>query len=414
MAKKMGILVGGGPAPGINGVISAATIEACNNGLEVIGFFEGFRHLMEGSIGHTTDLDIRKVSRIHFQGGSILLTSRANPTTKPEYLDNVLRTLRHHEVQYLLTIGGDDTAYSASQVVARANGALALAHVPKTIDNDLPLPPSIPTFGFQTARHFGVQIVQNLMADAQTAAPRWYVVVAMGRKAGHLALAIGKAAAAPLTLIPEEFGDRPVTMRDICDVVEGAILKRRLMGSDHGVAILAEGLVEHMSPEHVEEVFRSEEVERDEHGHIKLDNIELGRHVRDDLRRRLKARGIKISVVNKNLGYELRCANPIPYDCEYTRDLGYGAVRFLLAGGSGAVITFHGGAMRPLPFDELRDKTTGRPKVRLVDVTGESFEVARKYMIRLGEQDRSQIPLLAEVAKCSPAEFEAQFGYLMQ
>ena len=77
-------------------------------------------------------------------------------------------------------------------------------HVPKTIDNDLDLPPHVDTFGFQTARHFGVEIVKNLMVDAKTTS-RWYFVIAMGRKAGHLALGIGKAAGATLTLIPEEF-----------------------------------------------------------------------------------------------------------------------------------------------------------------------------------------------------------------
>jgi 6-phosphofructokinase 1 len=103
-----------------------------------------------------------------------------------------------------MTIGGDDTAFSASRVAAQAGGTISVVHVPKTIDNDLPLPGGIVTFGFETARHVGVSLVETIMEDAR-ATSRWYLLVAMGRKAGHLALGIGKAAGATLTLIPEEF-----------------------------------------------------------------------------------------------------------------------------------------------------------------------------------------------------------------
>src|SRR5205085_5841710 len=114
--------------------------------------------------------------------------------------------------------GGDDTAYSGSQVYLRAGGRIRVAHVPKTIDNDLPLPASTPTFGFETARHLGVATVRNLAEDARTTS-RWYVIVSMGRAAGHLALGIGKAAAATLILIPEEFRTRRVTLEEICDTI---------------------------------------------------------------------------------------------------------------------------------------------------------------------------------------------------
>lgn len=414
-APVLGIIVGGGPAPGINGVISAATIEARNNGWDVVGFYDGFKHLMAGDTNNFTPLRIRDVSRIHFSGGSILRTSRANPTKKPEHLQNVVKSLEHFNVRHLMTIGGDDTAFSSSRVREAAEGRIAVAHVPKTIDNDLPLPPSIPTFGYQTARQVGTEIVSNLMADAHTAS-RWYVVVAMGRKAGHLALGIGKAASCPLTIVPEEFGSRPVTFREICDIIEGAILKRRSLGSDHGVAILAEGLVESMSPEHIEEVFGNDDIPRDEHGHIVLADIELGQTVRNELRRRFKERGVSLTVVSKNLGYELRCADPNPFDAEYTRDLGYGAVRFLIEGGSGAVITFQGHSMKPLPFGELADPATGRPRLRMVDINGERYQVARKYMIRLESRDASEpsrLKAIADKAKMTPDQFLERFGYLM-
>lgn len=414
--KTLGILVGGGPAPGINGVISAATIEARNNGLDVIGFFEGYKHLMAGRTDQWRPLDIADVSRIHFQGGSILKTARANPTSNSDDMQRVVDGLRQLGVKYLVTIGGDDTAYSLSQLALRTAGELQCVHVPKTIDNDLPLPPAIPTFGFETARHVGVEVVQNLMADAQ-AAPRWYVIVAMGRKAGHLALGIGKAASAPLTVIPEEWGGTTVTFPHICDIVEGAVLKRRFLGRDHGVAILAEGLAEFMADEERESVFGGDEdIGRDEHGHIKLDDIELGRAVRHELRKRFKQRGLGITVINKNLGYELRCADPIPFDCEYTRNLGFGAIRFLLDGGTGAIVTFHGGRMTPLSFDAMLDPQTKRPRVRLVDVTGESYQVARQYMIRLEArdfEDPQRLEKIAAAGKLSADEFRRRFEYLV-
>src|SRR5439155_17444729 len=133
-------------------------------------------------------------------------------------------TLRGLGVDALVTIGGDDTAYSASEVYRRCEGAVRVAHVPKTIDNDLPLPGSTPTFGFETARQLGVQIVRNLAEDARTTS-RWYLIVSMGRAAGHLALGIGKAGAATLTIIPEEFRGRRVTIEELCDLILVAIIK---------------------------------------------------------------------------------------------------------------------------------------------------------------------------------------------
>ncbi len=198
------ILVGGGPAPGINSVIGAATIRSILGGCDVIGILDGFKWIMEGIASKVRPLSIEDISRIHFSGGSCLGTARANPTQKAEHLDACLATLTTLGVTRLITIGGDDTAFSALKLEQRAVGKLQVVHVPKTIDNDLDLPHGIPTFGFQTARHIGVELVKSLMVDAETTS-RWYFIVTMGRKAGHLALGIGKSAGATLTLIPEEF-----------------------------------------------------------------------------------------------------------------------------------------------------------------------------------------------------------------
>jgi 6-phosphofructokinase 1 len=283
--------------------------------------------------------------------------------------------------------------------------------VPKTIDNDLPLPPHVPTFGFQTARHVGVELVRNLMEDARSTR-RWYIVVAMGRKAGHLALGIGKAAGATLTVVAEEYTSQYVPFATICDVVEGAIVKRRAMGRHFGVAVLAEGLIDKLDPAELVEL---EDVERDEHGHVRFAEVDLARKVKAEVQGRLSERGLRVTITNKNVGYELRCADPIPFDAEYCRDLGSGAVRFLLDGGSGAMITVQGGRLVPIPFEDLVEPASGKTKVRLVNVDSEGFRVARAYMIRLEAEDFAHaawVDRLADAAHLTPGAFRQRFEYL--
>ncbi len=410
-APTVGILVGGGPAPGINGVISAATIEARNRGLRVIGLMHGFEWLVKRDLGHIRELDIGDVSRVHLRGGSILRTSRENPTTDPGKLKNVIESLTALGINYLVTIGGDDTAYSAQRIEAEAAGRVKVVHVPKTIDNDLPLPGLTPTFGFTTAVQVGVGIVATLMEDARTTG-RWYFVIAMGRKAGHLALSVGKAAGATLSIIAEDFRSGKIPLREIADILEGSILKRELMGRPYGVAVIAEGLAERMDAAELEDL---KDVERDEHGHIRLAEVNLGRLLEGEVKRRIKARGLKRTIVSKDVGYELRCAAPVTYDLEYTRDLGYGAIKLLLSGGTGAMVTIQAGRLVPMFFTELLDPSTGRTRVRYVNTETESYEAAAKYMIRLNRwdfEDPDRLARLASVAKTDPASFEQQFGYL--
>jgi len=410
---RLGILVGGGPAPGINGVIGAATIEAANHGLDVVGIYDGFRWLCRGDASHVTQLGIRDVSRIHFNGGSILRTSRENPNKKPETMENVVRTVRELGLQYLVTIGGDDTASSAGKVAERMGSELRVAHVPKTIDNDLTLPGNMPTFGFQTARHVGVGLIQNLMEDARTTG-RWYLVVCMGRKAGHLTLGIGKSAGATLSIIAEEFGQDRIALSQVCDVLEGAILKRKAMGSPHGVALVAEGVAEHLDPEELKS-FPGVKVAYDDHGHLELREVPLSQVLKRKVEERLIARGEKVTIVDVNLGYELRCANPIPFDCEYVRDLGWGAVTYLLSNDyrGGAMVSLDGGRLRPLLFTEVIDPATQRARVRMVDTQSEYYQVAQEYMIRLRPsdfEDESMLAKLATTAHVTPEQFKQQFA----
>lgn len=398
----VGILVGGGPAPGINSVIGAATIRSILGGSDALGIIDGFRWLMEGGTGQVRPLSIEEISRIHFRGGSHLGTSRANPTKSTELLDNVLFSLSRLGVTRLMTIGGDDTAFSAMKLEERSGGRLQVVHVPKTIDNDLDLPHGIPTFGFQTARHVGVEIVKNLMVDARTTS-RWYLVVTMGRKAGHLALGIGKAAGATLTIIPEEFRDRPVRLQRVVDLLIGAIIKRREHGQADGVAVLAEGLIEILDPH---DLGGLEHVERDEHGHIRMTEVDFGDVLRRELAKQLHALGLSATFVVKNVGYELRCADPIPFDIEYTRDLGYCAAQYLLDGGTSAMVSIQNGRFTPIPFKQMVDSSTGRTKVRMVDVDSQSYQIARQYMIRLTADDLSNSDLLGRYAALSGLSIE--------
>ncbi len=410
---KLGILVGGGPAPGINSVIGAATIRSILEGVEVVGICDGFEWIMQGDVNHTVPLTIEAVSRLHFRGGSVIGISRANPTRDPQHLENAVAALQRLNVSRLVTIGGDDTAFSAMKLSERSAGRLRVVHVPKTIDNDLDLPPHIDTFGFQTARHIGVDIVKNLMVDAFTTS-RWYVVISMGRKAGHLALGIGKAAGATLTLILEEFGGQRIRLPWVVDTLAGAIIKRLSEGRCDGVAVVAEGVMLDMDPA---DVAAMKDVERDEHGNVRLAEVDIGEILKHALIERLRGLGIKVTVAAKNIGYELRCADPIPYDMEYTRDLGYCAAKYLIEGGDAVMVSMQGGQFVPVPFRELIDPKTGRAKIRLVDIHSTRYAIARRYMIRLRRDDFDDPAALARFAKTaglSIDEFGRQFEYLIE
>ena len=411
-AKNLAILVAGGPAPGINSVIGSATIRAVLEGVEVLGIRDGFEWIMKGDIDHVTPLTTEEVSRIHFRGGSQIGISRANPTKDPKHLENAVVSLLRLNVSRLITIGGDDTAFSAMKLEEMADGRLQVVHVPKTIDNDLDLPPHVDTFGFQTARHYGVEVVKNLMVDAKTTS-RWYFVIAMGRKAGHLALGIGKAAGATLTLISEEFQTEKIRFKAIVDTLACAIIKRLSDGRRDGVAVIAEGLVLGLDPQDLSGLSN---VERDEHGNVRIAEVNIGEILKSAVQQRLRELGIRMTIVEKNIGYELRCADPIPYDLEYTRDLGYCATKYLLSGGNAAMISMQAGNFVPVPFRQLIDPATGRTKVRMVDIRSTRYAIARRYMIRLRRDDFDdplELAKFAATAGMTIPEFRKEFEYLI-
>jgi len=408
--NKLAIIVGGGPAPGINSVISSATIRAQLDGLDVLGIRDGFQWIMQDDTSHVTELTLDGVSRLHYDGGSAIGTSRANPTKSPALLENAVSALLRLDVGQVVTIGGDDTAFSAMSLEKHAKGRLRVVHVPKTIDNDLDLPGHIDTFGYQTARYHGMQIVRTLMVDAQTTS-RWYFVVAMGRTAGHLALGISKAAGATIALIPEEF-DKPIRLKTLVDTLVASVVKRLSAGKDDGVAVVAEGVALDIEPD---DLAALEDVERDAHGHIRLAELDFGGILKNEVSKRLKQLGISLTIASKDIGYELRCVEPISSDIEYTRELGYCASEYLIEGGNAAMISVQNGVFTPVPFSEMLDPDTGRTRVRRVDTKSMRYGVARRYMVRLRREDLAdphQLSRLATTAGLSSEEFRDAFGYL--
>lgn len=407
MTDTLAILVGGGPAPGINGVIASAAMEAFKCGLRTIGIYDGYRDLAAGSTPKTIELSFDHVSRIHTSGGSILRTSRTNPAKDDATLERCVSSLESLDVRYLVCIGGDDTTYGARKIAERARGRIGVATVPKTIDNDLPLPDNAPTFGFETARSVGAWILESLMEDARTTL-RWYLVVAMGRKSGSLALGMCKAAGSTLAVLPEEFPDG-ATLSSVADTIVGAIVKRRSIGREHGVAVVAEGIAEIVGDDALRGAAGGA---RDAFGNVALADVPLGPILRDVIRRRLHEIGLNSTLHSKDIGYELRCAKPVAFDVDYTRTLGFGAVRYLVDGGSGALIALSGGRVHPLSLDELLDPQTGRIRTRQVDLTTEAYRVARDYMVYLEPDDftdHAQLAALAAQTNLDAASFRRQF-----
>jgi 6-phosphofructokinase len=177
--------------------------------------------------------------------------------------------------------------------------------------------------------------------------------------------------------------------------------------------MIAEGVVLDVDPTDLASLH---EVERDAHGNVRIAEVNIGEILKAQVAARLRELGMKGTLVAKNIGYELRCADPIPYDMEYTRDLGYCTAKFLLAGGTAAMISMQGGHFVPIPFASLIDRETGRAKIRLVDVRSTRYAIARRYMIRLRRddfEDPHELAKFAATVGISLDEFRQRFEYLV-
>jgi 6-phosphofructokinase 1 len=422
---RFGIVVGGGPAPGINGVISSACLRALDLGYEVVGLYDGMESLCrpEFEVDETVGVSFvpasakllgrREMTALHWEGGSLLRTARKRP--QDDELPQIAANLAKARIGYLITIGGDDTCQTAHRIAETCAGRVRVVHIPKTIDNDLPLPNNMPTFGFETARAEGTRVLDHLQRDAK-ATGRWFIVSVMGAKVGHLALGVTKSSRASLAIIPEEFIDEQeqkwLVLDDIVDILIGAMIKRVTDHGRHdGVAVVAEGLIYRLQD-------LVEKLPKTEHGKPVLADVDFSREVTRRLKERLGKRlningGIPLTrgLVPKELGYELRCAPPVPFDVEYTTTLGYAAVRHLAEGGESCLMSLDQGEARPLKLDALMNEQ-GDTETRKVEIRSVAYEVARSYMIRLERANFDDPQRCAEYAKTcheTPEQFRQRF-----
>lgn len=363
MQKSIAILCGGGPAPGINTVISSVAKVFLQDGYRVIGLHEGYKHLFSDD-PHIEIIDYSFADSILHDGGSALTMSRHKPKDEDFRTDFFVK----NNVKLLVTIGGDDTASTANRISKYLNEhdfPIQNIHVPKTIDNDLPLPEGVPTFGYQSAKNEGVRIGTSVYEDARTSR-NWFIIAAMGREAGHLAFGIGTSCHFPMIVIPEMFNKVPVSMDRIVRLVISSMVKRRILGIHYGVAIISEGVFHFMDDAEIESTGIN--FTYDDHGHPELGNVSKAHIFNVLVQRKLKDLRINIKSRPVELGYELRCSAPIAYDLTYCTTLGIGVKTLFDQGVSGCMVTLDTlGNITPLFLKDVEDEK-GKIKPRMVNM----------------------------------------------
>ena len=370
MKEAVAILCAGGPAPGINTVISAVTKIFTANGYNVLGLNGGYKSLFSDEPAFEY-LDFDYADQIYSRGGSALKMSRYKPKDEEFKVD----FFKKNNVKLLVTIGGDDTASTANRLakyLAKEKLDVKNIHVPKTIDNDLPLPEGTPTFGYHSAKEEGVRLSTTIYEDARTSG-NWFVVSAMGREAGHLAFGIGTACHYPMIIIPEMFNKTKITFDKITRMVVSSMVKRRILGIDYGVAMISEGVFHFMSDEEI--IDTGINFTYDEHGHPELGNVSKSHIFNMLTQQHLKNLRITVKSRPEEIGYELRCCRPIAYDLSYATRLGLGVYKLYKNGETGCMTTIdRGGDISPLYLKDVEDEN-GKVKPRLVNMDSESVQV---------------------------------------
>jgi len=373
MKNSVVILCAGGPAPGMNSVISSVTKTFLAEGWDVIGLHGGYGPLFKPSEENNyLHLDLKTADRIHGRGGSTLRMSRYKPKDDEFRTDFFVK----HNVKLLVTVGGDDTASTAGRIgkyLLSNNITTQTIHVPKTIDNDLPLPRSMPTFGFHTAMEEGSRITLTITEDARTTG-NWFVMSAMGREAGHLAFGIAAACHSSLAIVPEMFNKVPCTFDRIVNLMISSIIKRTIMGLDYGVIIISEGVFHFISDEDIKN--SGIHFTFDDHGHPELGTISKGQVFNTLLQKKCEKIGLKIKTRPNDLGYELRCVRPIAYDLEYCTLLGTGVLKLYKDGSTGCMVTLNSeGKIEPLYLKDIQDAVTGKVKPRLLEIEADRVKI---------------------------------------
>ncbi|HSG67743.1 MAG TPA: 6-phosphofructokinase [Bacteroidales bacterium] len=370
MQGSIAIVCGGGPAPGINSVISSVSKVFLNSGYRVLGLHGGYKSLFAKEPVFE-DIDFKFADHIRGHGGSALQMSRHKPKDEEFSTEFFVK----YNVELLVTIGGDDTASTAnriSQYLKSKNVSIQNIHVPKTIDNDLPLPEGQPTFGYQSAKEAGVRIAQTVYEDARTSG-NWFIISAMGREAGHLAFGIGAAVHAPMLIIPEMFNKVPVTFDNIIKLIISTIVKRKVLGIPYGLVIVSEGVFHFMPDEEIKN--SGIHFTYDDHGHPELGNVSKAHIFNVLLQEKLKEIRLNVKSRPVELGYELRCVQPIAFDLMYCSLLGMGVKRLFDKGHTGCMVTSDAaGSIRPLFLEDVTN-AKGKVEPRLVNINSEKADM---------------------------------------
>jgi 6-phosphofructokinase 1 len=324
---KVGVLSGGGDAPGINAVIRAVVKKGIQNyGYEMIGIKDGWAGLIEGEY---LSLDLKAASGILPRGGSILGTSRTNPFKREKGPERIMANARKAGIGALVVIGGDDTLSVAQKI-----GELGLkcVGVPKTIDNDLA--GTDYTFGFMTAVGVATEALDRLHTTAETH-HRVIILEVMGRYTGWIALEAGLAGGADVILIPE----KPFDIDEVCECIR----QRQRRGRNFSLVIIAEGA----KPKGGVEIVYSESV--DEFGHIRLGGVGyyLGKEIE-------KCLNIETRVVV--LGHLQRGGSPTAFDRILATRFGIAAVDLVHEGKFDRMVAMKGNKIVSVPLKEVVGK----------------------------------------------------------
>ncbi len=388
MKEAIAILTGGGPAPGMNTVVGSVAKTFLAKGYRVIGLHYGYSGLFNPNPRYE-DLDMFRVDYIFNQGGSYLTMSRFKPSNEDFEKNFNLEFFKVNNIKLLVTVGGDDTASTANRIAKFLEAKqypIANIHVPKTIDNDLPLPAGMPTFGYQSAKNAGSVIGRAVYNDARTSA-NWFVVAAMGRSAGHLAFGIASACHYPMIIIPEMFNKTKITIDKIISLIVSAIIKRKILGMDYGAAMVSEGVFHALDQE---EILKSGiHFSYDDHGHPELGKVSKAEMFNTLLEKRCKALGIKVKSRPVEIGYEVRCQTPCAFDLVYCSQLGMGVYKLFSEGKTGCMVYIsQEGYVSPLYLKDLQDPETGKIPPRLVDINADKIhQVIDNLMHYITEAD---------------------------
>lgn len=364
--KTIAILCGGGPAPGINTVIATVTKVFLKEGYRVLAIHEGYKGLFAEK-PEIEELTFEKADQIYNRGGSAIKMSRFKPRNE----DFNTRLFVREKIELLVTIGGDDTASTANRLtkyLSENHINIHNIHVPKTIDNDLPLPEGVPTFGFHSAKEMGVNIGKIIQAEASTT-QNWYLLMSMGREAGHLAFEIGKGIHASTIIIPEMFNKTGITIDKVIRLIISSMIKRRILKQKSGVAVVSEGIFHFLQEQDIASsgiIF-----DYDAHGHPELSEVSKAHVICKILKKYLKELGLSIICRPVEVGYSLRCVDPSAFDLTYCTTLGIGVKKLYESGYTGCMVAVNQQEeIVPVYLKDVEDEY-GKIQTRLVNMDQE-------------------------------------------